>query len=413
MNRATPPGRPTPGRRLGPRPLPVHLAVAAATWGSSLAVLPALRSGLLPWKAPLAARAESLRAELQNVPPEAFAAAVEAEARRRFGRFLEGVAVYRHHTQRRVGEEPPTIWRAGTTRLLDYGGTGPVVLAVPSLINRAYVLDLAPGRSLLRHLVAEGFRVLLLDWDAPGAEERGFTLDDYIAGRLVDAIDAAARHAGGPIRLLGYCMGGTLALAAALMAREKIAALALLATPWDFHAERPAQALALAASLAPFWPAFEALGEVPLDVLQTLFAALDPQLALRKFLAFAAQAPDSAEARAFVALEDWANDGVPLAVKVARACLDGWYGANDTAVGHWRVAGRVIDPGALDLPALVVVPERDRIVPPASAAALGAAIPRARTLGTGLGHVGMVVGGRAEAEVWRPLSAWLKAPNRP
>ena len=413
MSRATPVSRPLPGRRLGPRPLPVHLAVAAATWGSSLAALPALRNGSLPWKAPLAPRAESLRAELANAPPEAFAAAVGAEARRRFGRFLEGIEAYRHHTQRRAGEEPPLIWRAGTTRLLDYGGDGPVVLAVPSLINRAYVLDLAPGRSLLRHLAADGFRVVLLDWDAPGAEERGFGLDDYIAGRLVDAIDALARQAGGPIRLLGYCMGGTLALAAALIARDRIASLALLATPWDFHAERPEQARALAASLAPFWPAFEALGEVPLDVLQTLFAALDPQLALRKFLAFAAQEPDSAEARAFVALEDWANDGVPLAVNVARACLDGWYGANDTAAGRWRVAGRAIDPGAIEIPALVVVPERDRIVPPASAAALGTAIPGARTLRTGLGHVGMVVGGRAEAEVWRPLATWLKAPGRP
>ena len=411
MSRATPVSRPLPGRRLGPRPLPVHLAVAAATWGSSLAVLPALRSGSLPWKAPLRSRAEALRSALESVPPEAFAAAVEAEARRRFGHFLEGVEAYRHHTRRRVGEEPPAIWRAGTTRLLDYGGEGPVVLAVPSLINRAYVLDLAPGRSLLRHLVGEGFRVLLLDWDAPGAEERGFTLDDYVAGRLVDAIDTAARH-GGPVRLLGYCMGGTLALAAALLARTRVSALALLATPWDFHAERPEQARALAASLAPFWPAFEALGEVPLDVLQTLFAALDPQLALRKFLAFAAQAPDSAEAQAFVALEDWANDGVPLAVKVARACLDGWYGANDTAAGRWRVAGRAIDPGALDIPALVVVPERDRIVPPASAAALGAAIPGARTLRTGLGHVGMVVGGCAEAEVWRPLAEWLRSSAR-
>jgi polyhydroxyalkanoate synthase len=413
MNQGTPISRPTPGRRLGPRPLPVHLAVAAATWGSSLAVLPALKSGSLPWKAALRSRAEALRSALEGVPPEAFAAAVEAEARRRFQHFLEGVEAYRHHTQRRAGEEPPAIWRAGTTRLLDYGGEGPAVLAVPSLINRAYVLDLAAERSLLRSLARQGFRVFLLDWDAPGATERGFTLDDYVAGRLVDAIDVAARHAGGPIRLLGYCMGGTLALAAALLARERVAALALLAAPWDFHAERPEQARALAASLAPFWPAFEALGEVPLDVLQTLFAALDPQLALRKFLAFAAQAPDSAEARAFVALEDWANDGVPLAVKVARQCLEGWYGANDTAEGRWRVAGRMIDPGALDVPTLVVVPERDRIVPPASAAALGTAIPGARTLRTGLGHVGMVVGGRAEAEVWRPLGGWLKAPSRP
>ena len=45
---------------------------------------------------------------------------------------------------------------------------GAPLLAVPSLINRAYVLDLAPGRSLLRYLAAQGLRPLLVDWGAPG-----------------------------------------------------------------------------------------------------------------------------------------------------------------------------------------------------------------------------------------------------
>jgi len=56
---------------------------------------------------------------------------------------------------------------------------------------------------------------------------------------------------------------------------------------------------------------------------------------------------------------------------------------------------------------LVVVPAHDRIVPPASAAALADALPLATRLDPPLGHIGMIVGRQAEALMWRPLAAWL------
>jgi len=64
---------------------------------------------------------------------------------------------------------------------------------------------------------------------------------------------------------------------------------------------------------------------------------------VRKFLAFARMDPTHPKAAAFVALEDWLNDGVPLAAPVARECLAGWYGANTPATGQWRVAGKVVE----------------------------------------------------------------------
>ena len=109
----------------------------------------------------------------------------------------------------------------------------------------------------------------------------------------------------------------------------------------------------------------------------------------------------------FVTLEDWANDGVPLAGPVARECLIGWYVLNRPARGEWRIAGEPVDPGAVTVPTLVVVPERDRIVPPASAGALAEAIPGARRMTPPAGHVGMVVGVGAESALWRPLAEWL------
>jgi poly(3-hydroxyalkanoate) synthetase len=307
------------------------------------------------------------------------------------------------------------LWSEGGSRLLDYAGTGeagargPAVLFVPSLINRAHVLDLMPGASMLRSLAGQGLRPLLLDWGWPGALERGFSLTDYVAGRLERALAAAAGAAGGPVILAGYCMGGLLALAAAQRRPERVRALALLATPWDFQAEGCSRHQALAGLLPALEPLLQATGTLPVDALQMLFAGLDPFAIATKFRDFAAADPEGARTRRFVALEDWLNDGVPLAAPVVRECLGGWYGANTPARGEWRIAGEVVDPARLECPALLAIPAQDRIVPPASAAALGQRMPRARLLRARAGHIGMVAGSRAEAELWRPLLDWVQA----
>ena len=138
-------------------------------------------------------------------PPEAFAAAVERRLQARELALLRGILAYRRHPFRRAMPPVPALWAEGGSRLLDYGGGpgAPVALVVPSLINRAEVLDLLPEASMLRHLATAGVRPLLLDWGAPGAVERRFSLTDYIAGRLERALAAAVDHAGGPVVLVG------------------------------------------------------------------------------------------------------------------------------------------------------------------------------------------------------------------
>jgi len=410
-------------RRLGPRPLPLHLMAAGLTWASSRSALPLWNSGSLPWKGELAERAAALRESLNGTDPAAFAQAVESEVTRRLCALAAGVEAYRHHPYHRALPDPPAIWQEGSCRLLDYGALpearpgGPAVLVVPSLINRAYVLDLAAGRSLLRWLARQGLRPLLLDWGRPGIEERGFTLTDYVAGRLERALDALREETGGqgaaPPVVLGYCMGGLLALGLALRRQADLAGLALLATPWDFHAENAPHSRMAAASLPLVAPLLEVAGEMPVDLLQALFSSLDPQLVVRKFIAFGRLDPASRKAEDFVALEDWLNDGVPLAAPVARECLGQWYGENTTARGRWRLAGTVVDPAQLRLPTLCVVPAQDRIVPPASAAALAAAIPGAERVTPAVGHIGMVVSAQAEKAVWQPLLTWIRARGRP
>jgi polyhydroxyalkanoate synthase len=259
----------------------------------------------------------------------------------------------------------------------------------------------------VRYLATQGLRPLVVDWDKPGALERGFSLTDYIAGRLDEALEAAIALAGRRIAVLGYCMGGLLALALAQRRVRDVASLVLLATPWDFHAEQVEQARLLGSIAGPLTAGCQLLGEIPVDLLQSFFLALDPMLALRKFTRFAGLAPDGAAAREFVALEDWLNDGVPLALPVAQESLALWYGENRPGNGSWRVAGSRIEPERFARPSLVVVPARDRIVPPASAAALGSLLPQATCLTPPLGHIGMIAGSGAKSAVWRPLAEWL------
>jgi polyhydroxyalkanoate synthase len=395
--------------RAGPRPLAVHLATALAITTGSRIAWPVLSAGLPPWSGgpnQPSARSDpsALRREIAAVNAADFDAAVDAEARHRLDAFLRGIEAYRRHPARRDLHEPPTIWSEGATRLLDYGGAGAPVLVVPSLINRYTVLDLAPDASLVRFLADAGFRVLMVDWGAPGEAERNFTLSDYIAGRLDRALAAAP----GRPAVIGYCMGGLLALALALRNPDKVAALALLATPWDFHADQGGPPPWLAALLPAVEATIAALGELPVDALQLMFASLDPTQNWVKFRRFARVDPDSAEAHAFVALEDWANDGVPLVGPVARECLVGWYMENAPARNAWRVAGAPVRPNAIECPALLALPQGDRIVPPKSAAALAAAIPGATILRPAAGHVGMVVGRHARSGLWEPLAAWLR-----
>ncbi|SDH09504.1 alpha/beta fold hydrolase [Roseospirillum parvum] len=361
-----------------------------------------------PWKPPGTPDPHSLLAA--GTDPTLLLNALEHEADRRLVAFLDGVLAYRRRPRPPRPPPAPAVWREGTTTLRapPAPSDGPVVLIVPSLVNRAYILDLAPQRSFIAHLAASGLRPLLLDWDAPGETERAFTLDDYVSGRLERALGVARQLNGGraPV-LLGYCMGGTLAAGLALTTPQPPAALITLAAPWDFHA-------AASGGLPPdsLWPLLEpvvqALGELPVDLIQMLFAALDPGLVPAKFRRFAGWAEDDPRAIWFIRLEDWLNDGVALAGPLARQCLEDWYGANQPARNQWTLNGHTVDPTKARCPALIVRSTSDRIVPDASAKALGDTWKEADALPLSAGHIGMMAGSHATTSLYQPLTTWLE-----
>jgi polyhydroxyalkanoate synthase len=414
----TAPPHPAPHRRGEPNPLIFHLGSALAGYGTALLAAPRADSPSFPWADGLGESARRICGDLDQME-----VALEIAARLRAT--VAGLEIWQTHPYRRSLADPPAIWQDGCSRLLDYGAApeaadpdGAPFLVIPSLVNRAYVLDLIAGRSLLRWLASQGLRPLLLDWGTPGPAESDFDLDAYGRARLLPALAEARGLAGGaPVPVLGYCMGGTLATGLAARRPDAVSALVTIGAPWDFaspsgiagavraliRAGDPKQTEAFLDHLGA------AFGNVPVDLLQMIFALINPIQSSLKFQKLARLDPEGAAARLFVAFEDWLADGVPMPAGAAKDLLVNWQIRNQTATGQWRFLGGRVDPGAVTAPALVFAGERDTIAPPPTANALGAVLPGAEARHPRTGHVGMIVGSAARSQVWRPAAAFLAA----
>ncbi|HET9426919.1 MAG TPA: alpha/beta fold hydrolase [Allosphingosinicella sp.] len=310
----------------------------------------------------------------------------------RMTRALAGLRKYQEAPRSDPPPPKPVLATCHNAALRDYGGDGLPVLFVPSLINPPNILDLSEERSLLRRLAREGRRVLLLDWGWPDDGRKPMDVAAHVERIAVPLIAGLPE----PPDLVGYCLGGTMAAAAAQL--TPVRSLVTIATPWHFSAyPEPARA-----DLQRLWsqvqPSVETLGLLPMEALQSAFWNLDPARTIAKFESFADLEGD--EARAFVTLEDWANDGPPLSEAAAREMFEDFFAADRPGRGLWRVGGQTIDPSGLDVPLLNIVSATDRIVPSSTAIRAGDHIELSQ------GHVGMVVGSARE-RLWKALSDWL------
>jgi polyhydroxyalkanoate synthase len=312
----------------------------------------------------------------------------------RMKRALEGLRKYQEAERAAPRSAMPAVAERLGASLRDYGGTGPVVLFVPSLINPPSILDLE-DKSLLRWLARQGLRPLLVDWGWDVAARSNLSMAGHITDILLPLLDALGEEAA----LVGYCLGGTMAFAAASL--RPVGGVAAIAAPWRFSGFPDEARARLAALWASAEATAERLGMLPMEALQSAFWALDPARTVRKFEAFAAMPPASEEARRFVTLEDWANDGPPLPVAAARELFETFFRDDAPGRGGWRAGGRTVDPASLACPVLDIVSTSDRIVPAASAAGAGERLELAS------GHVGMIIGGQAEEILWKPLLGWL------
>jgi polyhydroxyalkanoate synthase len=319
------------------------------------------------------------------------------------------------------GEEPVTtprraVWRRGPLTLWRYGleppgRAGRPLLLLPSIINRPYVFDLRPGQSLVEFLVAESGRdVLLLDWGRPGRLDARLGLEDYALGLLRPALREALRLSGHDrAHLLGYCLGGTFALIAATRLPEVASVLALttpvaLSEPGALGALVDARLLDLT-RLAAAFPV------VPGPLLWSAFQALDPAGIGRKWRGFQQRAPEDAEFRArFLAQEGWLADPVDVSARALVDVVQRLYREDALWRGSLVLEGRAVRLAEGRCPVLNLIAQGDGIVPPAASRPLaerwGGPVTTRELPG---GHVGITVGSKARAGMWKTAAEWLAA----
>ena len=306
-------------------------------------------------------------------------------------RALAGLAAYERAERPEPRPQRPEIARVRGACLRDHGGSGAPAVLVPSLINPPNILDLDGQVSLAEAVKAMGRRVLLLDW-GEARDRSGLSVTAHVEQLLVPLL----RELGEPPALIGYCLGGTMAIAAANLA--PVERLVTIAAPWRFGLYPEDSRAALDSLWRTAAPAVESLGAMPMELLQAAFWSLDPGRTVAKFAAFAGMEPGSPQARRFVALEDWANSGEPLPLPAARELIEDFFAADLPGRGRWQVAGRATS-GDVAVESLHLTASRDRIAPADTA-------PAGPTVQIAAGHVGMVVGS-ARRQLHEALGGFL------
>jgi polyhydroxyalkanoate synthase len=141
-------------------------------------------------------------------------------------------------------EHADIIAQWGKMRLVRYEARGPrrhpvPILVVTPLMAKPYVLDLAPGLSLVSHLAERGLELFLVDFGVPDSRDRHLRFEDHL--RVIDlAMNKLLAQTGAKrATLLGYCLGGIFATVYAATHPGNVHNLVTLATPVDFSRAGP------------------------------------------------------------------------------------------------------------------------------------------------------------------------------
>lgn len=336
--------------------------------------------------------------------------------------------VLRAVEQRGVGTEAVAEWTGalgttpkdvvlahGTMKLFHYRPLTDDVYRVPvlivaSLVNRSYILDLAPGQSLIEFLLRQGFDVYLIDWGVPRREHRDTRLEDYVLDFIPRCVERVQEDSGEPdVSLLGYCVGGLLAvLYAALHPQAPVKNLVCFATPvnsdglvslktWMSESAFDAEAMV------------RLHGNVPADFIQDTLRMLRPFGKPAGQLALLDKVDDEDFVTSNLRFSKWESDNVPFVGGAFKQMVEDFLRGNKLLKGTWRVGGNRIDPKKIQAPFLHLVAQSDHITPYESSRDLVKMVGSKDKQEIVLkgGHVGLVAGRGAIKQMWPALEQWL------
>lgn len=315
-----------------------------------------------------------------------------------------------------VGLTPKDIiWRKNKAQLYHYQTTTAKkhkvpILIVYALINKPYILDIAPEISLVKYLVDNGFDVYMIDWGIPDMEDQDLSFNELVLDYMPKAIAKVKRTSGcDEITVLGYCMGGTIAsMYAALHPNSGIKNMMFIAAPFDFE-EAGISSTYLKRDEFNVDKIVDTFGVIPKDFINTSVMMLNPvnnywgtYTRLWKML------NDDIPVRSWILLNKWINDPLPFTGAAYRQWL-GLYKNNKLVKKEFELRGRLVDLSNIDSAILSLGGANDHIVLPDQTKALLKHISsQDKTyMEFPVGHGGLVFGSVAIKKVYPAIIEWL------
>ena len=265
------------------------------------------------------------------------------EQQRGWQRMMSLPRVAQLATETKVGASAhDVVFETGTLRLLRYRRSTPATYAEPvlfcyALINRHYILDLQADKSVVQRYIDRGFDVYMIDWGVPADSDHGLTLRDYVEGLLKIVVDfILERHDRRDLHLLGYCMGGTLAVLFASLLPERVKSLTLMAAPIDFGRRETLLSLWTDPQYFDVDSLIDRYGNCPAPFLQSCFLLMKPvQNVIEKYVTFYEQLDDSRFVSNYFAMEHWVNDNIPVAGETFRTFVKSFFQKNELVRGEF------------------------------------------------------------------------------
>jgi polyhydroxyalkanoate synthase subunit PhaC len=308
------------------------------------------------------------------------------------------------------------VYEDGHVKLLHYVGEEPRKFRTPivfvfALVNRPYILDLMPGRSVVGHFVRAGFDTYLIDWGAPTQADRHLSLDSYVNGYLVDLVDRTIEMADADqATVLGYCMGGTMSAMFTALHPERVRNLILLAAGIDFATRNGLLNLWTDPRTFDVDAFVDALGNCPAEFLQASFLMMKPVANLmEKPIALFDRVDDDKFVDEYLTMETWLNDNISIPGEIYREFVKYLYQQNLLTKGQLRVGRRRVDLGRITCPVLNIMAEKDDLVPCAQSEPFNDLVGSKdrKMMKLPAGHIGLAMGSRAQRELWPAACDWL------
>lgn len=314
--------------------------------------------------------------------------------------------------------EKEEVLRIGKMRLYHYK---PVVTArklskVPTLItyalvNRQYMMDIQPDRSVIKSFLEGGMDVYVIDWGYPTGEDMYMTMDDYINWYMNDCVDFIRKSRKvDKINLLGVCQGGTFSTIYTALNPDKIKNLITMVVPIDFSTND---------ALLFRWSKYmnidslvDAYGVIPGDVMNFSYLILKPlELTMNKYIGMVDKMDNPEYMTNFMRMEKWVFDSPDQAGETIRQFIKDLYQGNKLIKNELVLGGKTVDLKNITMPLLCVCAEYDHLVPLSASRPLLDAVGSKDTqfLSFKTGHIGMYVSSQSQKSIAPQIVEWTNS----